>query len=136
MSIYRPFDYDYRWGSYPGHGRLVQHPNDRSIMVYRGHAVLSTLIRAYISPLETTAGRYIYTGSACGRVYVYDALSGSVLRRLSWHEEVVRDVAWHPRRPMLASIGFDGCIARWEYRSPDAPVKVGQAGQDKMPACW
>lgn len=40
-------------------------------MTYRGHKVLTTLIRAYFSPLHTTAQRFIYTGSADGAVYIY-----------------------------------------------------------------
>lgn len=40
-------------------------------MTYRGHKVLTTLIRAYFSPLHTTAQRFIYAGSADGAVYIY-----------------------------------------------------------------
>ena len=40
-------------------------------MTYRGHKVLTTLIRAYFSPLHTTAQRFIYAGSADGSVYIY-----------------------------------------------------------------
>ncbi len=39
-------------------------------MTYRGHAVLQTLIRCHFSPAETTGGRYIYSGSADGRIHV------------------------------------------------------------------
>jgi hypothetical protein len=39
-------------------------------MTYRGHAVLQTLIRCHFSPIETTGGRYIYSGSADGRIHV------------------------------------------------------------------
>lgn len=56
---------------YPGRGRLVQHPHDGSVMTFRGHSVLSTLIRAYWSPAATTGQRYVYTGSADGGVWVY-----------------------------------------------------------------
>ena len=40
-------------------------------MTYRGHHVLATLIRAYFSPLHSTAQRYIYAGSHDGTVYIY-----------------------------------------------------------------
>ena len=40
-------------------------------MTYRGHRVLATLIRAYFSPIHTTAQRFIYAGSADGSVYIF-----------------------------------------------------------------
>lgn len=43
-------------------------------MTYRGHHVLATLIRAYFSPLHSTAQRYIYAGSHDGTVYIYGGL--------------------------------------------------------------
>jgi WD repeat-containing protein 23 len=46
------------------------HPNDCSVMSYRGHTVLRTLIRCHFSPAETTGSQYIYSGSADGVVHV------------------------------------------------------------------
>src|SRR5277367_4634228 len=46
------------------------HPKDCSVMTYRGHAVLRTLIRCYFSPSETTGGQYLYSGSADGKIHV------------------------------------------------------------------
>ena len=43
--------------------------DDSSLMTYRGHTVLQTLIRCRFSPAHTTAQRYIYTGCASGSVY-------------------------------------------------------------------
>ena len=43
--------------------------DDSSLMTYRGHTVLQTLIRCRFSPVHTTAQRYIYTGCASGSVY-------------------------------------------------------------------
>ena len=62
---------DYRWEQYPARHHVVKHPQDNSLMTYRGHQVLTTLIRAYFSPLHTTAQRFIYAGSADGSVYIY-----------------------------------------------------------------
>jgi hypothetical protein len=39
-------------------------------MTYRGHAVLRTLIRCYFSPVETTGGQYLYSGSHDGKIRV------------------------------------------------------------------
>lgn len=62
---------DYRWEQYPARNHLIKHPQDNSLMTYRGHKVLATLIRAYFSPMHTTAQRFIYAGSADGSVYIY-----------------------------------------------------------------
>lgn len=54
---------------------------DTSIMTYRGHSVLQTLIRCHFSPSSITGQRYIYTGCAAGRViskflfYLYQKLN-------------------------------------------------------------
>lgn len=39
-------------------------------MTYRGHSVLRTLIRCHFSPAATTDQRYIYSGSADGKIHV------------------------------------------------------------------
>lgn len=41
---------------------------DTSIMTYRGHTVLQTLVRCHFSPAYSTGQRYIYTGCAAGRI--------------------------------------------------------------------
>ena len=50
--------------------RVLAHPKDCSVMTYRGHAVLRTLIRCYFSPGETTGGQYLYSGSYDGKIHV------------------------------------------------------------------
>jgi len=49
---------------------MSAHPDDCSVMTYRGHSVLRTLIRCHFSPMETTGAQYIYSGSADGRIHV------------------------------------------------------------------
>jgi WD repeat-containing protein 23 len=87
-------NWDYRWQSVPPHlasaagsagnsrkrrscgpassgaasSRYLPSENDASIMTYRGHSVLQTLIRCHFSPAHTTGQRYIYTGCATGAV--------------------------------------------------------------------
>ena len=58
-----------RYGHYPK-PKYRAHPNDCSVMTYRGHAVLQTLIRCNFSPAETTGCKYIYSGSADGKIHV------------------------------------------------------------------
>jgi len=59
----------------------VKHPADVSLMTYRGHHVLKTLIRAYFSPAHSTAQRFIYAGSADGVVTAWDVVSGKQVRQ-------------------------------------------------------
>lgn len=77
--------------------------NDTSILTFRGHQVKQTLIRCHFSPMATTGQRYIYTGCGLGFVYIYDILSGGIVRKLEGHKGCVRDVSWHPEFPDLVS---------------------------------
>lgn len=74
---------DYRWEEWPGESVAATHPHDCSMMSYRGHSVLQTLIRAYISPAEKTGQRYIYAGSACGSIFVWGVLPPLTLNFLA-----------------------------------------------------
>ncbi|GAA5970636.1 hypothetical protein JCM11641_007379 [Rhodosporidiobolus odoratus] len=78
--------WDYRQSFY-AKPRFKQHPHDTSVMTYRGHAVLRTLIRAHFSPLATTSQRYIYSGSSdgCIRIWSLDGRTVSVLDRTHTH---------------------------------------------------
>lgn len=108
--------WDYRWHPYrerntnPANKRL-----DDSIMTYKGHAVLGTLIRCYFSPLYSTGQQYIYTGSHCGTIHIYDVLSGSTVSKLKSHGQTVRDISWHPYEPILLSTSWDCTVGRWQY---------------------
>jgi WD repeat-containing protein 23 len=112
----RPYSWDYRYQSYPGRNRLpVTHPHDTSVMTYRGHMVMETLIRCHFSPLHSTAQKYVYTGSADGRVYVYDAVSGELVEVFSMKPNgLTRDVRWHPFEPTIVSPDFYGKLCIWE----------------------
>mmetsp|Transcript_941 Transcript_941/g.2667 ORF Transcript_941/g.2667 Transcript_941/m.2667 type:complete len:588 (-) Transcript_941:66-1829(-) len=120
------FHWDYRWMDYPGWGHPYKHPNDCSLMTYRGHEVLSTLIRAYFSPEATTGQRYIYSASRDGAVYIYDVLTGELVSRLAHHRAPIRDVSWHPTLPILCSSSWDGSLAVVQY-APGGP-RLDRAG--------
>jgi WD repeat-containing protein 23 len=107
VSVAQP-QWDYRHGEHsrPAFGKKQE--GDTSVMTYRGHCVRETLIRSYFSPLETTGQRYIATGCYTGSVFVYDVLSGEVAKRLTFNRATVRDVSWHPRRPILVTASWDG----------------------------
>lgn len=61
--------------------RYQAHPEDCSVMTYRGHAVLKTLIRCHFSPEATTGQKYLYSGSADGRIHIW-SLDGTIVQTL------------------------------------------------------
>ncbi|XP_018910864.2 DDB1- and CUL4-associated factor 11 isoform X2 [Bemisia tabaci] len=87
---------------------------DSSVMTYRGHSVLQTLIRCRFSPAFSTGQRYIYTGCASGQTVIYDALTGEIAAALTGHSACVRDVSWHPYRNELCSTAWDNIIMNWD----------------------
>ncbi|PBL00697.1 WD40 repeat-like protein [Armillaria gallica] len=133
--------FDYRYPPYPKTKRQA-HPMDCSVMTYRGHSVLRTLIRCHFSPAETTGSQYIYSGSADGKIHIW-SLDGTIVQildrnqsllmghdpsapeRLSTHHTnrrvCVRDVSWHSQEPVMMSAGWDSgdggsILARHEWK--------------------
>lgn len=115
-DVARPYTWDYRYQAYPGRLRVpVEHPHDSSVMTYRGHAVVETLIRCHFSPLHSTAQKYVFTGSADGRVYVYDVVSGDLVEVFNMKPSgLTRDVRWHPYDPVIVSPDFYGKLCVWQ----------------------
>ncbi|XP_070537289.1 DDB1- and CUL4-associated factor 11-like [Ptychodera flava] len=108
--------WDYRWQQVPRRSkRNTVISNDPSLMTYRGHGVLQTLVRCHFSPEFTTGQKYIYTGCATGSVIIYDVLTGKRISKLLGQTACVRDVSWHPTDNILMSTSWDGTIGRWEY---------------------
>lgn len=122
--------FDYRMGDYV-EDDYAPHPHDNSLVTFRGHKVLRTLIRCHFSPPGSTNSRYVYSGSADGKVYIYnldatlaakvdvfDATKSSIphgdgmprhprffggdqIRGSHWRT-CVRDASWHPTAPVIA----------------------------------
>ncbi len=109
-----PPTWDYRYMFRSNSQRI--HPQDLSVMTYRGHSVLQTLIRCHFSPINTTGQSYLYTGSSDGKVYIYDILTGDVVQTLSGHNSIVRDVSWHPHLPLLLSSSWDTTTRAFSYQ--------------------
>lgn len=86
----------------------TKHPQDRSVITYRGHAVLQTLIRAHISPVTTTGQQYIYSGSADGKIHIWH-LDGRIAQVLDRSKT----------RPLLSDL--DG-----GYNDPMAPFSKAE----------
>eukprot|EP00898_Chlorokybus_atmophyticus_P005696 jgi/Chlat1/6127/Chrsp409S05660 len=111
--------WDYRW-EHPtarvGRRCHSNHlPMDASLVTYAGHSVLQTLVRAHFSPAATTEQRYVYTGSSCGAVHVYDVVSGKLVRKLGGHGATVRDASWHPYLPIMVTSSWDCTLGVWEH---------------------
>ncbi|KAI2649088.1 DDB1- and CUL4-associated factor 11 [Labeo rohita] len=95
-------NWDYRWQQVPQRA-LKRHrlTGDTSVMTYRGHGVLHTLIRCRFSPEFSTGQKFIYTGCSTGKIVIYDVLTGRIVSKLSNHDACVRD--------------WDGAIRLWEH---------------------
>ncbi|KAK7877237.1 hypothetical protein WMY93_032056 [Mugilogobius chulae] len=70
-------NWDYRWQQVPQRA-LKRHKltGDTSVMTYRGHGVLHTLIRCRFSPEFSTGQRFIYSGCSTGKIVIYDVPDG------------------------------------------------------------
>ncbi|GLB35784.1 putative WD domain, G-beta repeat [Lyophyllum shimeji] len=138
---YGVHNFDYRYPHYPG-PRYPAHPLDCSVMTYYGHSVLRTLIRCHFSPMETTGARYLYSGSADGRIHIW-SLDGRVVQVLDRSKTLpmsfdpsepeypmtkdrrsavcVRDVSWHAQEPALMSVAWESAhggstVAKHEWK--------------------
>ena len=114
--------FDYRFGDYPLQNYTKKLAIDSSLMTFRGHKVVSTLIRCYFSPMESTGQRYVYTGSGDGTVVVYDTYTGKLAARLRpgedldhGEEDVCRDVSWHPFMPVIAATSFHSTVHQYNF---------------------
>ncbi|EEP75595.1 conserved hypothetical protein [Uncinocarpus reesii 1704] len=125
--------FDYRFMTFTNED-YQPHPHDCSVVTYRGHSVLRTLIRCHFSPPESTNSRFVYTGSEDGKVYIYNidaTIAGEIdVAEATYHSRptdaevfsaashsrrldtdwktVVRDASWHPNAPMIAATSWNG----------------------------
>ncbi|KIY73538.1 WD40 repeat-like protein [Cylindrobasidium torrendii FP15055 ss-10] len=145
-------NFDYRRPPYR-RGKYTDHPQDCSVMTYRGHAVLRTLIRCHFSPDETTGSQYIYSGSADGKIHIW-SLDGTLVQVLDRSKSLplgqdasaaeyppnqskgrasvcVRDVSWSGQEPVLMSAGWNtgrgSILARHEWKNLS---KLGHSLED------
>ncbi|KAI9146186.1 WD40-repeat-containing domain protein [Paraphysoderma sedebokerense] len=142
VTDYRIDYWDYRHMPYPAR-KAQKHAHDCSLLTMSGHSVLVTLIRCHFSPAATTGCRYLYTGSADGRIHIYN-LQGEVEQVLdtkaamissginrgadewgyygSRTKFVVRDVSWHPQLPMILSTNWSGMQGGSVLKHEHCPV--------------
>ncbi|KAL8839060.1 MAG: hypothetical protein Q9170_001896 [Blastenia crenularia] len=127
--------FDYRFMAY-SENEYEPHPQDCSLVTFRGHRVLKTLIRCHFSPPGSTDSRYVYSGSEDGSVYIYNmdaTLAGKLdVNKATLHSRpkdpdyypsqyemrnnrdpdawktCVRDASWHPNAPVVAATSWNG----------------------------
>ncbi|RDA89395.1 hypothetical protein CP532_6144 [Ophiocordyceps camponoti-leonardi (nom. inval.)] len=129
LRLHSHSNFDYRRQAYD-EDDWEPHPHDNSLVTFRGHKVLRTLIRCHFSPPSSTNSRYVYSGSADGKVYIWniDATPAGTIdvkkttmgtRRHDrharrWYDEpggwgtCVRDASWHPSAPVLVASAWNG----------------------------
>ncbi|KNG47495.1 WD40 repeat-like protein [Stemphylium lycopersici] len=126
--------FEYRSNGYD-YDDFRPHPHDCSLVTFRGHKVLKTLIRCHFSPPGSTDSKYVYSGSYDGKVYIWnmdatpagtvdvlkatknsrprdpDLLAGTYdywgRNEGKWNT-CVRDASWHPNAPMIAATSWNG----------------------------
>jgi DDB1- and CUL4-associated factor 11 len=114
-------NFNYVFGEYPLANYNKKLAEDCSLLTFRGHSVLETLIRCYFSPAQSTGQRYVYSGCASGKVYIYDTYTGNTAAVLKSgvtrreHEVVSRDVSWHPYQPLIAATSFNGNVYQYIF---------------------
>ena len=134
--------FDYRRGEY-NDDDYVPHPHDNSLVTFRGHKVLRTLIRCHFSPPNSTNSRYVYSGSEDGKVYVYNmdaTLAGEVnvlaaTKDTRPSDGAIRFHRFHGGYPGSNASSWRTCIrdASWH---PNAPVIAGMLARIPTPLCW
>ncbi|KXT15556.1 hypothetical protein AC579_6532 [Pseudocercospora musae] len=145
-------NFDYRFSPYDTDDH-TPHPHDCSLVTFRGHRVLKTLIRCHFSPPGSTDGRYIYSGSHDGKIYVWNldgTEAGTPINVLAatknsrpvsderfvdrydyygrggvW-KTIVRDCSWHPSAPVIAATSWNG----WDHGLGTCTVHSWNDGAD------
>ncbi|KIW50079.1 hypothetical protein PV05_11700 [Exophiala xenobiotica] len=127
-------NFDYRFSPYD-EDDYVPNPKDCSVVTFRGHSVLKTLIRCHFSPPGSSNSRYVYSGSEDGKVYIWnmdgtrkamidvfaatkytrprtDGGDGYGYELHGHHNSVwktcVRDASWSPTAPVMAATSWNG----------------------------
>ena len=103
MNI-RPYttNFDYRFTPYD-ESDYVPNPNDCSVVTFRGHSVLKTLIRCHFSPPGSSNSRYVYSGSEDGKVWIWN-IDGTVKGKIDVAEATRGS---RPRQPDGLTHGYE-----------------------------
>ena len=103
---------------------------------YIGHCNTHTDIKE-ASFLGETA-EYVAAGSDDGIIFIWDKLTGNLVRGLQGDESIVNCIQWHPQTAMLATSGIESMVRLWQpgsndqTRVVDTLFKTGKANQQRM----
>ncbi|KAL3993745.1 hypothetical protein ACH3XW_18840 [Acanthocheilonema viteae] len=70
--------------------------------------------RAKFSP-KRTGHRYIYCGSSIGYIYIFDIMTGEIIRSFRKCRREIHDCSWHPNDNEIISTALCGATCRWYY---------------------
>jgi len=91
----------------------------------------------YVTGLSFSGdGAQLAVASASGNVHLLDAQDGEVRRELAAHSHGAMNLAFHPRRPLLATGGQDGVARLWQIDGDAAPVALEGDAQWVEHVAW
>ena len=123
-------NFDYRFTPYD-EADYIPNPHDCSVVTFRGHSVLKTLIRCHFSPPGSSNSRYVYSGSEDGKVWIYN-MDATVKAKIDVQKATMGSRPRHPEGGMHGyelhsrhGSGWKTCVrdASW---NPNAPVMAGK----------
>lgn len=92
--------------------QLIDGPSGSVLNTFKGHKQDEYRLESIFSQDEAT----ILSGSEDFQVYLWDLLSGQVVKRLSGHTGPVTSLCQHPKiNSLLLSASSDGTIKLWNY---------------------
>ena len=76
-------------------------------------------------------------GSDDGIIFIWDKLTGNLVRGLQGDESIVNCVQWHPQSAMLATSGIENVVRLWQpgtdnSKLVDTLFRTGKANQQRM----
>ena len=83
-----------------------------------------TLIRCHFSPEHSTGRRYLYSASACGKVFIYDIIRNEQAAILDYGtDEIVRDCLWHPYNNSIFVPDWSGNLVEWYFNAESSEIE-------------
>lgn len=91
----------------------------------------------YVTGLSFSSdGGSLAVATAAGSVAVLDAGGGGIQHAFAAHGHGAMNVAFHPRRPLLASGGQDGVARLWQLGGDAAPIELSGDAQWVEHLAW
>ena len=85
-------------------------------------------------------GEYVAAGSDDGNIFIWEKLTGNLVRVLHGDDSIVNCVQWHPQMAMLATSGIESVVRLWQPccdrphsdKVVEDAFKVCKANQQRM----